>query len=252
MSESCGRMKAFEADEPLSAGSGGQRAPASVPVREASQNPWAVAARKLRRDGAAMVSLILCSCVVRARCLRRRRFTRLRLGTDPFATNLNGETRHQTGKPGRGVWKRRPRAPGPRHDADSARSVGIGPLRLGRRQPVGVTWRPRLLYGGPAILAADPPAWRPPITLGRERRFWASSPDLSGAGRRRAVAPARNLVAFPIYLLAISAVDRAHQQRLRHRPNLDHLRQLGAAHRHHRHCLRALCRPADPPAMCCP
>jgi peptide/nickel transport system permease protein len=78
-------MSVSDVEQPPGAG-----AKASVPIREKSQNPWAVAARKLGRDRAAMVSLavFLAICLL---CLAAPIYASHVAGSDPFQTNLNGE-----------------------------------------------------------------------------------------------------------------------------------------------------------------
>jgi peptide/nickel transport system permease protein len=113
--------------------SGGTEAspPGSAPAAPVavSQNPWAIAARRLRRDRAAMVSLavFLLICAV---CLAAPLYATHVAGTDPFATNLNGEV--EIG--------------GQTVSVLEASSEGLG---LGMT-PIGPTWA-----FGPYLLGAD-------------------------------------------------------------------------------------------------
>lgn len=172
-------------------------AKASAPVREPSQNPWAVAARKLRRDRAAMVSLVLFLAIV-VLCLLAPLYATHVSGTDPFETNLNGEIT----------------VDGETISVLEASTEGLG---LGMT-PIGPTWRigpyflgadnqgrdvaARLLYGGRNSLliagVATVITLVGALFLGVVAGFFGGLVD-DALSRLLDI-----LWAFPIYLLAIS------------------------------------------------
>ena len=189
-------MRALDVQESPGA-EAGAKAPPSVPVRQVSQNPWAVAARKLRRDGAAMVSLIVFLVVV-ALCLSAPLYATYVSGTDPFATNLNGEAVVN----------------GQTTPVLEASTEGLG---LGMT-PIGPTWRigpyvlgadnqgrdvaARMLYGGRNSLLIAGVATV--ITLAGATLLGVVAGSFGGLVDAALSRLLEILWAFPIYLLAIS------------------------------------------------
>ncbi len=103
--------------------------PALGGAKEASSGPWATAWRRLRRDRGAMVALAVL-CLVALACAAAPLYASAVSGTNPFATNLNGEvTIDGTAQP---VL------------APSTTGLGLGVT------PIGPTWA-----FGPYMLGAD-------------------------------------------------------------------------------------------------